>query len=407
MSQISIFPLPVWSVLELTNFIRDLLESEETLHDLWVQGEVSNFSRPTSGHIYFTLKDAGASLRCVMWRNNVMHQDSIPNNGDAIEVHGNIGVYEVGGQYQLYVDVFRPVGEGNLYQEFLRLRARLEAEGLFAPERKRPIPVWPQCIGIVTSPKGAALQDILNTLRRRYPLVRAVLSPCSVQGDAAPGEIVEALNNINAYVQPDVIILARGGGSIEDLWAFNDESVARAIFASGSPVISGVGHETDFTIADFVADLRAPTPTAAAELSTPDQADLRLELSWFDQRLARSIQGGLTNDQLALDARINLLNRHTPQIRIRSDRQHIDELHHSVGLNLSHQIQLRQSYLQGLSQRFKVLSPTSTLARGYAVVTDYKGHTIRRINQVVKGDDLQVQISDGQFNVNVKDVLSQ
>jgi exodeoxyribonuclease VII large subunit len=407
MSQISLFPFPVWSVLELTNFIRDLLESEETLHDIWVQGEVSNFSRPTSGHIYFTLKDAGASLRCVMWRNNVMRQDFIPNDGDAIEVHGSIGVYEVAGQYQLYVDVFRPVGEGILYQEFLRLRARLEAEGLFAPERKRPIPVWPQCIGIVTSPAGAALQDILNTLRRRYPLVRAVLSPCSVQGDAAPIEIVEAINNINAYVQPDVIILARGGGSIEDLWAFNDERVARAIFASGSPVISGVGHETDFTIADFVADLRAPTPTAAAELSTPDQADLRLELSGFDQRLARSIQGGLTNYQLVLDARVNLLYRHTPQIRIRSDRQHIDELHRSISLHLSHQIQLRQSYLQGLSQRFNVLSPTSTLARGYAVVTDYKGHTIRRIKQVIKGDDLHVQISDGQFNVNVKDVLSQ
>ena len=406
MKQIPLFSLPIWSVLELTKFIRDLLESEETLQDLWVQGEVSNFSRPTSGHIYFTLKDAGASLRCVMWRNHVMRQDFIPTDGDAIEVHGSIGVYEVGGQYQLYVDVFRPVGEGILFQEFLRLRARLEAEGLFALERKRPIPSWPKCIGIVTSPTGAALRDILNTLSRRYPLAEAVLSPCPVQGDAAPMGIVSAINDMNAYVHPDVIILARGGGSIEDLWAFNDERVAKAIYASEAPVISGVGHETDFTIADFIADLRAPTPTAAAELASPDQADLRLELMGFDQRLSRSIQSGLTTYHLTLHARVNLFNRHTPLTRIRSYRQRLDEINRSISVHLSHKIQLKQSYLQGLAQRFSVLSPTLTLARGYAVVTDPKGHTIRFIKQVNKGDDLQVQISDGQFSVNVTDLLS-
>jgi exodeoxyribonuclease VII large subunit len=407
MNQLPLFSLPVWSVLELTNFIRNLLESEETLQDIWVQGEVSNFSRPASGHIYFTLKDVGASLRCVMWRNNVICQDFIPTDGDAIEVHGSIGVYEVGGQYQLYVDVFRPVGEGILYQEFLRLRAQLEAEGLFVPERKRAIPSWPKCIGIVTSPTGAALRDILNTLRRRYPLVEVVLSPCPVQGDAAPMGIVAAINDLNACVHPDVIILARGGGSIEDLWAFNDERVARTIFASEAPVISGVGHETDFTIADFVADLRAPTPTAAAELATPDQADLRLELTGFDQRLARNIQGGLTNYESALDARVNLLYRYTPRIKIRSDRQRLDELNRNINLHLSHQIQLRQSYLLGLAQRFSILSPISTLARGYAVVTDIKGQIIRRIKQVNKDDNLKVQVSDGQFSVAVKDILSQ
>lgn len=407
MNQLPLFSPPVWSVLELTNFIRDLLESEETLQDLWVQGEVSNFSRPASGHIYFTLKDVGASLRCVMWRNNVIRQDFIPTDGDAIEVHGSIGVYEVGGQYQLYVDVFRPVGEGILYQEFLRLRVQLEAEGLFVPERKRAIPSWPKCIGIVTSPTGAALRDILNTLRRRYPLVEVVLSPCPVQGDAAPMGIVAAINDLNAYVHPDVIILARGGGSIEDLWAFNDERVARTIFASEAPVISGVGHETDFTIADFVADLRAPTPTAAAELATPDQADLRLELTGFDQRLARNIQGGLTNYESALHARVNHLYRHTPRIKIRSDRQRLDELNRNINLHLSHQIQLRQSYLLGLAQRFSILSPISTLARGYAVITDIKGQIIRRIKQVNKDDNLKVQVSDGQFSVAVKDILSQ
>ena len=280
--------IPVsWSVTDLTRYLRELLESDELLQDVWVKGEVSNFSRPASGHLYFTLKDSSASLRCVMWRNAVIRQSFTPRDGDAIEVHGSISIYEVGGQYQLYADIFRPAGEGALYQEFLRLKAKLEAEGLFAPERKRPIPPKPKRIGIVTSPTGAALQDMLNTLQRRYPLVEVVLAPTPVQGDEAPARIIAALQNVAEIAHPDVIILARGGGSIEDLWAFNDERVARAIAASPIPVITGVGHETDFTIADFVADLRAPTPTAAAELATPNQADLRLDLSELNDRLNR------------------------------------------------------------------------------------------------------------------------
>ena len=227
MPQLSLFSprVPVsWSVSDLNCYLRELLESDELLQDAWVQGEVSNFSRPASGHVYFTLKDNAASLRCVMWRNSVIRQSFLPHDGDAIEVHGSISVYEAGGQYQLYADVFRPVGEGALYQEFLRLKALLEAEGLFDQGRKRPIPSLPKQIGIVTSPTGAALKDMLNTLQRRYPLVEVVLAPTPVQGEEAPPGIVKALQDVVRFANPDVVILARGGGSIEDLWAFNDEA---------------------------------------------------------------------------------------------------------------------------------------------------------------------------------------
>ena len=301
MTQLTFFEPPIWSVTELTHYVHDLLANDDNLQDVWVQGEVSNFSRPTSGHLYFTLKDSACSLRCVMWKNAALRQKVIPREGDALEVHGSLNVYEAAGQYQLYADLIRPAGEGALYREFLRLKARLEAEGLFAPERKRPIPRWPHRIGIVTSPTGAALRDILHTLTRRYPLVEVVLAPTQVQGDEAPAGIVAAIQALNRVAHPDVILVARGGGSIEDLWAFNDEGVARAIAASTAPVISGVGHETDFTIADFVSDLRAPTPTAAAELSTPDRADLLASLDDMSQRMARAMQSCLNSQRWKLN----------------------------------------------------------------------------------------------------------
>ncbi|NTV37782.1 MAG: exodeoxyribonuclease VII large subunit [Anaerolineales bacterium] len=255
-----------------------------------------------------------------------MRQSVLPGDGEAVEVHGSLGVYEASGNYQLYADLIRPAGEGALYQEFLRLKARLEEEGLFAVERKRPIPRWPKTIGIVTSPTGAALRDMLNTLRRRYPLARVILAPTAVQGEEAPAGIVEALARLNQIVQPDVILLARGGGSIEDLWAFNDERVARAIVTSPAPVITGVGHETDFTIADFAADLRAPTPTAAAELASPDQADLRLGLEESRKRMDRSVISSIQTQNWVLVAFRHRLNLSTPLARIRRDRQRMDEL---------------------------------------------------------------------------------
>ncbi|MCZ7553823.1 MAG: exodeoxyribonuclease VII large subunit [Anaerolineales bacterium] len=246
MTQFSLFPQPMWSVKELNSYVRDLFESDELLQDLWVEGEISNLSRPSSRHMYFTLKDESAALRCVMWRNDVYRLKFTPRDGMLVQAHGSLSVYEVSGQYQLYAAELRPAGEGALYQEFLRLKERLEAEGLFDPARKRPLPPFPAVIGVVTSPTGAALRDILNTLSRRYPLAEVVISPTPVQGIEAPPAIVQALDKLNRIVHPDVILLARGGGSIEDLWAFNDELVARAIAASSAPVITGVGARNRF-----------------------------------------------------------------------------------------------------------------------------------------------------------------
>jgi exodeoxyribonuclease VII large subunit len=404
MSQMALFSpqAPVtWSVTDLTRYLRDLLEADKLLQDVWVQGEVSNFSRPASGHLYFTLKDSSASLRCVMWRNAVLRQSFMPSDGDAIEVHGAISVYEAGGQYQLYADVFRPAGEGALYQEFLRLKALLEAEGLFAPERKRPIPSRPTRIGIVTSPTGAALQDILNTLRRRYPLVEVILAPTPVQGVEAPLGIITALRGVVQVADPDVIIMARGGGSIEDLWAFNDEQVARAIAASPVPVITGVGHETDFTIADFVADLRAPTPTAAAELATPNQADLRLELAELDTRLLQRVQAAQSELRWVLRESQSLLAKNSPLNRIQSSIQRVDELDRRLSIGLIHLLQLARTHLNGLVQHMAALSPQGILLRGFAIVTNQAGQVISQVDQVASGEALDVQVSDGDFGVHV------
>jgi exodeoxyribonuclease VII large subunit len=402
MSQMSLPNIPVsWTVSDLTHYLRQLLESDELLQDVWVTGEVSNFSRPASGHIYFTLKDSSASLRCVMWRNTVIRQSFLPRDGEKIDVHGAISVYEAGGQYQLYADVFRQAGEGALFQEFLRLKARLEEEGLFAPERKRPIPSRPKRIGIVTSATGAALQDMLNTLRRRYPLVEVVLAPTPVQGAEAPPKIIAALQNVARLAHPDVILLARGGGSIEDLWAFNDEGVARAIAASPVPVITGVGHETDFTIADFVADLRAPTPTAAAELVVPNQADLRLELAELSQRLSRNIQSYNSELRWAFNTVFNQLERSSPLVQIQSASQRVDELDHRLSAATNHLLQLMSTHLRGLSQHLAALSPSAVLERGFAIVTNQAGETIARVGQVSSGEPLKVQVSDGDFGVHV------
>jgi exodeoxyribonuclease VII large subunit len=401
MTQLPLFQPPSWSVTDLTRYLRNLLVGDEALGDVWVTGEVSNFSRPSSGHLYFTLKDASAALRCVMWRNTAIRQEFLPRDGDSIEVHGAIDVYEAGGVYQLYADAIRPVGEGALYQEFLRLKARLEVEGLFDPARKRPLPQWPHRIGVVTSPTGAALRDILNTLQRRYPLAQVVLAPTPVQGVEAPGGIVAALRDVNRLSHPDVIILARGGGSIEDLWAFNDESVARAIVASEAPVITGVGHETDFTIADFASDLRAPTPTAAAEMATPNRLDLLASLDELAQRLDRAVQAMLDARRWSLNERANRLRLYSPAARLRGDRQRIDELARRTGMALAHRLLLSRTRLAGLEQRLDSLNPMAVLGRGFAVVSRSDGSVVRSVAQVSSGDALDVRVTDGSFAARV------
>ncbi len=401
MTQLPLFQPPSWNVTALTRYLRDLLVSDDALGDVWVTGEVSNFSRPSSGHLYFTIKDTSAALRCVMWRNAAIRQAFLPRDGEAIEVHGAIDVYEAGGVYQLYADAIRPAGEGALYQEFLRLKARLEAEGLFDPARKRPLPQWPHRIGVVTSPTGAALRDILNTLQRRYPLAQVVLAPTPVQGVEAPSGIVAALRDVNRLAHPDVIILARGGGSIEDLWAFNDEGVARAIVDSEAAVVTGVGHETDFTIADFAADLRAPTPTAAAEMATPNRLDLLVALDELARRLDRAVQGMVSVRRWTLNDRANRLRLHSPAVSLRSDRQRTDELARRTGMALAHRLQLSRARLVGLEQRLDSLNPMAVLGRGFAVVSRPDGSVVRSVGQVSAGDALDVRVADGSFAARV------
>jgi exodeoxyribonuclease VII large subunit len=403
MMQMPMFQPPTWSVSDLTRFLRDLLEGEEDLQDLWVEGEVSNLSRPTSGHLYFTLKDRKAALRCVMWRNAVMQQVYLPTNGDAIEIHGSISIYEANGNYQLYGDLIRPAGEGALYQEFLRLKARLEAEGLFDPQRKKPLPGWPRTIGIVTSPTGAALQDILDTIRRRFPPLQVVLSPTQVQGEGASQGIINALQDLIRIVNPDVILLARGGGSLEDLLAFNDEQVARAIAESPKPIITGIGHETDFTIADFVADLRAPTPTAAAELATPNQADLRISLSELSRDINHLILNYLYTQRARLTGHQNRLRLRTPLAQIRRGQQRLDEHISRVERSLINTLKIHRTRLVGLELRLNTLNPQAVLERGYAIVTQPGGDLVRSTRQVQAKDDLQVRVSDGKFDVRVKE----
>ncbi len=403
MSQLPLFESPAWSVSEITRYLHELLGSDPTLQDLWVFGEVSNVSQPASGHLYFTLKDAGATLRCVMWRQTVARQSFLPREGDAIEAHGAIEIYEAGGQYQLYADLIRPGGEGALFREFLRLKAQLEAEGLFDPTRKRPIPQWPKRIGIVTSPSGAALRDMLNTIQRRYPLVEVILAPTAVQGEEAPQGIVAALEALNRQAQVDVILLGRGGGSMEDLWAFNDERVVRAVAASAVPVITGVGHETDFTLVDFAADLRAPTPTAAAELATPDRAKLSPVVEDLQQRLGRALLVELNARRGSFASLQSRLELHSPRRLIGENRQRLDELTRRTAIAIEHRQALARAHLAGLEQRLMNLDPMKVLARGYAVITRADGALVSSKTQVSVGDAIHVRVSDGRFAARVED----
>jgi exodeoxyribonuclease VII large subunit len=391
-----------WTVSELNRHVRQVLEMDIEMRDVWVEGEISNLSRPSSGHLYFTLKDAQASLRCVMWRSEAAQLGRLPRDGEAVEVHGHVGVYEAGGQYQLYADSLRPAGEGRLYQAFLMLKDRLEKEGLFDPERKRPLPAFPKRIGVVTSPSGAALRDVVQVLRRRFPLGEVVLSATPVQGDEAVPGIISAIGAVNRYARPDVILVVRGGGSIEDLWAFNDEGVARAIANSSAPVISGVGHETDFVIADFVADRRAPTPSAAAEIATPDQRDLLLDVHRAQAALAGALQGLLGEASRALEHARSDLRRFSPHAQVVNARQKLDDLLRRSVAAIRHDLALRRTAISGLSQTLAAVGPPAVLARGYAVVTrasDKK--VVRRTDQVSHGDRIDVQVSDGSFAAEV------
>jgi exodeoxyribonuclease VII large subunit len=390
----------ILSISELTGYLRDVLDADPVLSDVWLEGEVSNWSRAASGHCYWTLKEGDAQMRAVCWRQSAMRQPSLPVNGDRVLVHGRVSFWEGSGQVQLYVDLIRPAGIGILHAQVEALKQRLDAEGLFDEARKRPIPALPHRIGLVTSPTGAALRDMLVVLRRRWPLCEVVLAPTLVQGDGAPYSIVEALYNLYA-LELDVVIVARGGGSIEDLWAFNDETVARAIFASPVPVITGVGHETDTTVVDYVADLRAATPSVAAALATPDIADLRLEVQAAVAHFHATMETRLADTRNDLVQVTRRLQRLDPRAQLQHDRQHVDQLQGRLERSVGMLFKLHRLQVQAAQQQLDVLSPHATLARGYAVVRRDDGSVVLDPARVASGEALAIDLRNGVLDVRV------
>jgi exodeoxyribonuclease VII large subunit len=394
----------IQTVSQVTAHIRNLFELDETLQDVWVAGEVSNMVQASSGHWYFTLKDSNAQLRCVMWRSNIARQSVVPQNGDALEIHGKVSIYEPRGEYQLYADLIRPVGVGDLYQQFERLKARLAEEGLFDAEHKRRWPPFPHQIGVVTSPTGAAFQDILNVLQRRFPLAEVILSPTMVQGAEAAPQIVRALERLNTHTDVDVILLCRGGGSIEDLWPFNEEIVARAVAASRIPVITGVGHETDFTIVDFVSDERAPTPSAAAAQATPDIAEFNEHLRYLDTRLYEAMQDKLNRAEDNLNVLQRALGHVSPGSHIRTSRQRIDDLNTRLGYGQRQLINLLRERLGSRTSALLAANPEAILKRGYAIVTRSEdGRRVVSELDAAPGTGITVKLRDGELKARVED----
>ncbi|SRR5579883_480019 len=399
-------------VSQLTRYLKEVLESDPLLQDVWVQGEVSNSTQSAAGHQYFTLKDETAQLRCVLFRRvsaarsnraSLFAPLSAPpplvlRDGMAVLARGRLALYENRGTYELIVEEIEEAGVGLLHLRFEQLKQRLEAEGLFDEGRKRPLPRWPAVVGIVTSPQAAALRDMLRVLRTRCPLVQVILAPTLVQGEGAASQIAVAIDRLNAHGAAEVIIVARGGGSVEELWAFNEEEVARAIYRSRLPVITGVGHETDFTIADFVADYRASTPTAAAAAAVPDAAEWRRSVADAEERLAELIEGRLELLRGQLSGQRRDLIRSSPLARLVQARQQIDEATRTLSERLDHLLVMRRERLRGAVLHLNSLSPLLTIARGYAVVRrEADGQTVTSVRQVEAGDELDIQLRDGHI----------
>ncbi len=394
---------PTLTVTQLTRRIKEVVEDDALLGDVHVRGEVSNFVQANSGHVYFTLKDVNAAIRCVMWRKDAARVARMPASGDAVEVHGAISLYEARGDVQLYVDEIKLTGAGALWQEFEKLRARLLAEGLFAPEHKRALPAYPRVIGVVTSREGAVLRDICNVLRRRHPLVQVLLAPTQVQGTGAAQMIADAIARVN-QCEIDLLVVARGGGSIEDLWAFNEECVARAIYNSRVPVISAVGHETDFTIADFVADVRAPTPSAAAELAVTDARELRAAIASAEQRLAELARDRIGEGRVRLSDAAHALQRRSPAARIANQRQRVDEIAHRIDARARQFLLLKREVVNGAVRHLAALNPEATLTRGYAIVREKTtGQVVKSTAQAAGQKAILVRVRDGEFEATTKE----
>jgi exodeoxyribonuclease VII large subunit len=390
------------TISALSTHILALFERDELLRDLWVVGEVSNWKKAASGHIYFSLKDAGGTIGAVMWRGSAASQRWFPQEGDLVHAHGSVSIYPERGQYQMYVNELQPVGRGQLYAAYEALKERLSVAGYFEAARKRPIPVRPQRIGIITSPGAAALRDMLRILSVRWPTVEVLLFPSLVQGGEAPGQVVAALANANRYsemVAPlDVIVLARGGGSIEDLWCFNDEQVAHAVFHSRCPIVTGVGHETDFTIVDFVADLRAPTPSAAAVACVPDSVELRAQLQSLRASLAQDVTALLDDARAHFAQRRLRLQRLNPERMLRIDRQQVDERTRRLSRLAAQRLQRYADRTRMAHLRLDALNPQRVLERGYSIVQGEQGQVVIAPALAQAGELLRVRTAAGDYN---------
>lgn len=386
-----------FTVSNLNIRIRELLEHQFT--DVWVKGEISNFHHhPSSGHMYFTLKDAGSELRCTMFRINNSYLKFKPNDGMEVRLFGLVTVYEKRGQVQLKVSIMEPLGLGDLYKSFELLKKSLNEEGLFLEKHKEKIPSYPINIGIITSGSSSACQDILNVLSRRAPNINVLILSVRVQGDGAADEIVQAINTFNEYGGVDVLILARGGGSIEDIWSFNEEKVARAIFSSSIPIISGIGHETDFTIADFVSDLRAPTPSAAAELAAPLLDDMLLSISETQSRLIRSMKNQLEQKWQIKDQLDKRIANQQPATKIERQSEKLSQLYKRFILAIDIKCEKYSKHTESLSKQLINLGPKHVLERGYAIPFDQSGNIIRRADQISVGEEFALKTARGSLS---------
>lgn len=393
----------IFTVGQINRYIRNLLENDFILSSLLVKGEISNFKAHSSGHLYFTLKDASGALSCVMFRQDAAGLPFEPENGMQVVVYGHISLYEKTGQYQLYAEFLEPLGIGALQVAFEQLKEKLAAEGLFDGDFKREIPKNPSCIAVITSPTGAAVRDILQIVKRRDPNVKVAIFPTLVQGEQAAVDIVHSLKLVNEWGKADVIILGRGGGSMEDLWCFNDENVARAVFASEIPVISAVGHETDFTITDFVADMRAPTPSAAAELATMPLSERREAFHRLELRLERDVSALLTSCRRRLDLLKSRPVMERPLERIYRTMMDVEETQQRLDKEMTNRLMQRAERWQYLTNRLEAASPLAVMSRGYVMAVTSSGKLLTSVKQAEVGDRVTLHLQDGKMETNIQE----
>ena len=396
--------MSVFTVSEINRYVKGLIQSDPRLHDLRVTGEISNFKHHRSGHMYFTVKDSSSSLRCVFFRRNNLNCIFEPTDGMEVILHGYLSVYEPGGQYQLYVQEMQPAGMGSLYIAFEKLKQKLQAEGLFRAEHKKIIPRLPRKIGLVTSPSGAALQDITTTIKKRFPHVHLLVVESLVQGPGAAADLVRALDLLNQKEDVDLIILTRGGGSLEDLWPFNEEIVARAIARSSKPVISAVGHETDFTIADFTADLRAHTPTEAAAAAVPVYDDLISGIEQLRNRAAMALKNRLLQEKQRLDHVVSERFFRRPVERIKNSSSRLEEAEGKLRREMIRYLQFKGVNLTALIGKLESYSPLKVMNRGYTFCRDQDGNIIRSVKDISIGQLLKLNLKDGSADCRAEKI---